>query len=110
MADILIADDHKFIREMVRITLSTQGWSIDESETARGTLDQVRSTRPKVLLLDVMFEGEGDGLTGFDVCRQIKADDATKNIPVILLTALASNEEPEPVRASRRGRQIVRPA
>ena len=93
MADILIADDHKFIREMVRITLSTQGWSIDESETARGTLDQVRSTRPKVLLLDVMFEGEGDGLTGFDVCRQIKADDATKNIPVILLTALDSNEE-----------------
>src|SRR5439155_3978329 len=70
MADILIADDHKFIREMVRITLSTQGWSIDESETARGTLDQVRSTRPKVLLLDVMFEGEGDGLTGFDVCRE----------------------------------------
>jgi DNA-binding response OmpR family regulator len=91
MADILIADDHKFIRDMVRITLSTQGWSIDESDTATGTLEQVRSAPPKVLLLDVMFEG--DGLTGFDVCREIKAAESTKRLPVIMLTALDSNEE-----------------
>jgi DNA-binding response OmpR family regulator len=91
MADILLADDHKFIRDMVRITLSTQGWSIDESDTATGTLEQVRSAPPKVLLLDVMFEG--DGLTGFDVCREIKAAESTKRLPVIMLTALDSNEE-----------------
>ena len=92
MADILIADDHKFIRDMVRITLSTQGWTIDESETAKGTLEHVRSSRPRVLLLDVMFEG-GDALTGFDVCREIKSEASTKDLPVIMLTALDSNEE-----------------
>jgi DNA-binding response OmpR family regulator len=91
MADILIADDHKFIRDMVRITLSTQGWSIDESDTAKGTIEQVRSTRPRVLLLDVTFEG-GD-LTGFDVCRELKTSTATRDLPVIMLTALDSNEE-----------------
>ena len=91
MADILIADDHKVIRDMVRITLSTQGWSIDESDTAKGTIEQVRSTRPRVLLLDVTFEG-GD-LTGFDVCRELKTSTATRDLPVIMLTALDSNEE-----------------
>jgi DNA-binding response OmpR family regulator len=91
MADILIADDQKFIRDMVRITLSTQGWSIDESDTAKGTIEQVRSTRPRVLLLDVTFEG-GD-LTGFDVCRELKTSTATRDLPVIMLTALDSNEE-----------------
>src|SRR5437899_10967732 len=91
MADILIADDHKLIRAMVRITLSTQGWSIDESDTAKGTIEQVRSTRPRVLLLDVTFEG-GD-LTGFDVCRELKTSTATRDLPVIMLTALDSNEE-----------------
>jgi DNA-binding response OmpR family regulator len=88
VADILIADDHRFIRDMVRITLSTQGWTIAEAASVDQALDIARRDPPKVVLLDVTFdEDRGDGPTGFDACRQLKAHSATQAIPVIMLTA-----------------------
>ena len=86
MADILIADDQRFIRDMVRITLSTQGWTIAEAATASQALDLARSDPPQAVLLDVNFD-DGDGPNGFDVCRELKRDPATKDIPVVMLTA-----------------------
>jgi DNA-binding response OmpR family regulator len=68
VADILIADDHRFIRDMVRITLSTQGWTIAEAATADQALDLAKRDHPNAVLLDVNFS-EGAGPTGFDVCR-----------------------------------------
>src|SRR5256885_11509203 len=86
VTDILIADDQRFIRDMVRITLSTQGWTIAEAATANEALDSARRDHPQAMLLDVNFS-EGPGPTGFDVCRELKADPATKEIPIIMLTA-----------------------
>lgn len=92
MPDILIADDHRFIRDMVRITLSTQGWTIAEAASAEQTLDLVQRDPPRAVLLDVMFSEIG-GRTGLDVCRDLKADPATKHIPVVMLTARDSTAD-----------------
>ena len=90
MAKLLVADDLVPIRQMVRITLSTQGWTIVEAKNGNEALELVRSEKPDLVLLDVDM---GPGPNGFDVCRQIEADDATKDIPVVMLTAHESDSD-----------------
>jgi DNA-binding response OmpR family regulator len=90
MAKLLVADDLVPIRQMVRITLSTQGWTIVEAKNGNEALDLVRTEKPDLVLLDVDM---GPGPNGFDVCRQIKADIATKDIPVVMLTAHESDSD-----------------
>jgi len=90
MAKLLIADDLVPIRQMVRITLSTQGWTILEAENGQKALDLARAEHPDLMLLDVDM---GAGPNGFDVCRELKASDDTKNIPIVMLTAHDSESD-----------------
>ena len=110
MADILIADDHRFIRDMVRITLSTQGWTIAEASSVDQALDLARRDPPQAMLLDVTFDEERvDGPTGFDVCRQLKADPNTRDIPVIMLTARDSAADRKEGMAAGASHYLVKP-
>jgi DNA-binding response OmpR family regulator len=90
MAKLLIADDLVPIRQMVRITLSTQGWTIIEAENGQKALEMARAEHPDLMLLDVDM---GPGPNGFDVCRELKSADATKNIPIVMLTAHDSESD-----------------
>ena len=90
MAKLLIADDLVPIRQMVRITLSTQGWTIIEAENGTKALELARSERPDLMLLDVDM---GSGPNGFDVCRELKSAEATKHIPIVMLTAHDSDSD-----------------
>ena len=90
MAKLLIADDLVPIRQMVRITLSTQGWTIIEAENGTKALEMARSEKPDLMLLDVDM---GSGPNGFDVCRELKCQDATKDIPIVMLTAHDSESD-----------------
>ena len=90
MAKLLIADDLVPIRQMVRITLSTQGWTILEAENGQKALEMARAERPDLMLLDVDM---GAGPNGFDVCRELKAEADTKDIPIVMLTAHDSESD-----------------
>ena len=90
MAKLLIADDLVPIRQMVRITLSTQGWTILEAENGQKALEMARAEHPDLMLLDVYM---GAGPNGFDVCRELKAGADTKNIPIVMLTAHDSESD-----------------
>ncbi len=90
MAKLLIADDLVPIRQMVRITLSTQGWTILEAENGTKALEMARSEKPDLMLLDVDM---GAGPNGFDVCRELKSNPATKDIPIVMLTAHDSESD-----------------
>jgi len=90
MAKLLIADDLVPIRQMVRITLSTQGWTIVEADNGTTALQLAKSEQPDLILLDVDM---GTGPNGFDVCRSLKADATTKDIPVVMLTAHDSESD-----------------
>jgi len=82
---VLVADDSNHMRELVRITLSSQGWRVVETGDPATVPDLVRTASPDLVLLDVVFEGYKRD--GFDVCRTLKGDTATRDVPVIMLSA-----------------------
>ena len=90
MATLLVADDLVPIRQMVRITLSTQGWTILEAKNGSEALEMAKANKPDLILLDVDM---GPGPNGFEVCKTIKSDPATKEIPVVMLTAHESDSD-----------------
>ena len=90
MATLLVADDLVPIRQMVRITLSTQGWTILEAKNGTEALEMARASKPDLILLDVDM---GPGPNGFDVCKTLKADAATNAIPIVMLTAHESESD-----------------
>ena len=73
------------MRELVRITLSSQAWRVVETGDPDAVAELVKAAKPDVVLLDVTFEGfKRDG---FDVCRTLKGDLATRDVPVVMLSA-----------------------
>ncbi|HTD63407.1 MAG TPA: response regulator [Verrucomicrobiae bacterium] len=108
MTDILIADDQRFIRDMVRITLSTQGWSIAEAATPDQAVDLAHRDPPRAVLLDVNFDDDR-GPTGFDVCKLLKEDPATKAIPVVMLTARDSPADRKAGLAAGASHYLIKP-
>lgn len=92
MQTILVVDDQSDIRRLLRIALM-RDFQIVEAEDASSALEIVRKTPPDLVLLDIMMPGHLDGL---DALRAIKADPATRHIPVAMITArgqLADTDE-----------------
>lgn len=94
---ILVVDDEKRVRGLLREVLSQAGFEIREAESGRGALDLARSSRPDLIILDIRL---GD-LSGSEVCRLLRSQDATRGIPVLMLTA--SEDEADKVAAFELG-------
>lgn len=81
--DILIAEDEPSILESLDFILRRAGWSIASVTDGDAVMNMLRRTPPKVLVLDVMLPKR----SGFDVLKQIRADDMLRDLPVLILTA-----------------------
>ncbi len=87
---VLVVDDDTTVGRIVRLNLAAaEGHDVQVVTSGRAALEQVRTTRPDCILLDVMMP-EMDGL---EVCRRLKADPDTASIPIIMLTAKAEVED-----------------
>jgi len=87
MADksrILIADDNLPNSELLEAYLSDLDCEIAMAADGQETLNQVKAFQPDLILLDVMMPK----LSGFEVCRKLKDDPATKRIMILMVTAL----------------------
>jgi putative two-component system response regulator len=82
-ARVLIVDDDPVVRETIRDSVEHLGYATREAGSAEEALDHLTRELPDLILLDVRMPG----ITGIDLCRQLKADQATHLIPVVLLTA-----------------------
>ncbi|MBN1360876.1 MAG: response regulator [Sedimentisphaerales bacterium] len=80
---ILVVDDEEDIRELVQLNLSREGYKTLPCETGEEALDQARSRRPDAIVLDLMLPG----MDGLEVCKRLKNDPKTQQIPLIMLTA-----------------------
>lgn len=81
---VLIVDDVRENRLLLASQLRLEGFEFIEAAGGREGIEKARSYNPDVILLDVMMPD----LDGFDVCRTLKADTATQQIPIIMITAL----------------------
>jgi len=81
---ILIADDNPTNVELLEVYLADVECEIAAAVDGRDTLDKVGRFHPDLILLDIMMPK----LSGFEVCKKVKADPATKDIMVLMVTAL----------------------
>jgi DNA-binding response OmpR family regulator len=81
--DILIAEDEPSILESLDFILRRAGWSIAAVTDGEAVLSTLRRAPPKLVVLDVMLPKR----SGFDVLKQIRADDMLRELPVLILTA-----------------------
>src|SRR5436309_11487917 len=83
-ARILIADDHPQGVELLDAYLADTGFEVETAYDGEETLRKVQDWRPDLVLLDIMMPK----LSGFEVCKRIKADPATRGVAVLMITAL----------------------
>ena len=87
--DILIAEDEPSILESLDFILRRAGWSIESVTDGEAVLERVRRNRPRVLVLDVMLPKR----SGFDVLKQLRSDEETRDLPVLILTAKGQQQD-----------------
>lgn len=81
---ILAVDDDPDALAMVRMTLKTEGYSVETASSGQAGIDAARANPPDLIILDIMMPD----LNGGQVARQLKADPKTSTIPIIMLTGL----------------------
>jgi CheY-like chemotaxis protein len=84
MSKILIVDDDEDIVEAMRLVLEKRGHTVSIAGDGNEGLVKARAEKPDVIVLDVMMPG----LDGFEVARELKGDSKTRNISILVLTAI----------------------
>lgn len=80
---ILIVDDEEDVLELVRYNLDRSGYKIETASSGEEALSKARKSLPDLIVLDLMLPG----IDGLEVCRKLKTDVKTEQIPVVMLTA-----------------------
>ncbi len=83
MSRILVVDDDLDILVVMEILLTMKGFSVEVTAKWENTFDKVTAFKPDLILLDVLISGN-DGRT---ICRQLKSQKDTKEIPIIMFSA-----------------------
>ena len=81
---ILIVDDDKNICRSLSFSFTEEGYSVLETYNGSDAIRKVKSFSPDLILLDIILPD----MTGMEVCKVIKEDEATRHIPIIMLTAM----------------------
>jgi DNA-binding response OmpR family regulator len=89
MAKILIAEDERDIRELITFTLKFAGHEVIATTNGEEAYQMAQQTLPDLIVLDVRMPR----MTGYEACEQIKANPATKGIPVVFLSAKGQESE-----------------
>ncbi len=83
---ILAIDDEKDILKLLQYNLEREGYQVLCARSGEEGLEAARSKKPDLVLLDIMMPG----LDGLEVCKLLRANKETKNIPILMLTAKSS--------------------
>ena len=86
---LLLAEDEPDVQLIARLALERAGFAVITATSGLEVIGRVAEERPDVILLDWMMPD----MDGFETCRQLKADPATADIPVVFLTARVQEAE-----------------
>src|SRR3984893_13766161 len=86
---ILVVDDNEVNVKLLVAMLASEHYVVSAAYDGSEALAKIAAEKPDIVLLDVMMPG----LDGYEVCRRIKADPATADIPVMMVTALSQVDD-----------------
>lgn len=88
--EVLVVDDDPDLVEAVRITLESEGFVVSAARDGSEAKKRLQEHAPDVILLDVMMATDTEG---FDLAYELQGEDATKSIPIIMLTAMSQSQD-----------------
>jgi PAS domain S-box-containing protein len=80
---VLVVDDEPVMRKMLRRMLENEGWDVSEAENGRVALERVVENPPRLIILDLIMPE----MDGFQVMVQLRENEVTRSIPVVVITA-----------------------
>lgn len=86
---ILIIDDNEIVLRIIKHILGAKDYKIDSVNTGEAGITNVKESPPDLVLLDVVLPS----MDGWEVCRQLKEDEETKSIPIIMMTGVKVDDE-----------------
>src|SRR5438045_6133368 len=86
---ILVVDDKLDTLLLVRELLTSRGYHVTTASDADEALQAIQAEKPDLILLDVIMPGR----SGYDLCRELKDDPATRLIPVVMITGLSDRAD-----------------
>ncbi len=103
--NILVVEDSPTDRQYLTDILSNKGYTVETTDSAEDALVKVKQLRPDLVLMDIVLPGQN----GFQATRMLAKDDATKGIPVIIVST--KGQETDRVWGLRQGARdyIVKP-
>ncbi|MHA6266562.1 response regulator transcription factor [Aliiroseovarius sp. CAU 1755] len=88
---VLVIEDEPNIVEAISFILSRDGWKVSTHANGETAVQAVYDASPDVLILDVMLPGR----SGYDILKDLRANDATRKLPVLMLTARGQRTDRE---------------
>ena len=86
---ILLVDDEPDLVQLVSLRLQAAGYEVQTAYDGQQAIEQVKKNRPDLMILDLMLPK----IDGYKVCRLLKFDERTQNLPILIFTARAQAED-----------------
>lgn len=83
MGKILVVDDDESILDAISLILEEDGYQVTTTAKGQEVFKKVKDERPELILLDVLLSG----MDGREICKTLKTDPKTKNIPIVMISA-----------------------
>jgi two-component system cell cycle response regulator DivK len=105
MSSVLYVEDNEYNRKIVRRLLSRTSYRLREAADGEAALGMVREERPDLILMDVQLPK----MSGLDVTRALRADPATADVPIIVVTSFALSGDDQRALAAGASAYIAKP-
>lgn len=102
---ILVVDDDVDLSGIIRLILSSAGYDTHVANSGQEALEWLTSNRPDLVLLDLMMPD----INGFTILRKMRANEPTKQLPIVVLTAKADQETRDETRSMGADEFLTKP-
>ncbi len=92
---ILVVEDKQDHADLVQAWLEPEGYQLLLAQTEDKALEILRTNAPDLVVLDLMLDDDAAAPTGYEICRSLREDPKTANIPVLMFTVLDQLEQIE---------------
>jgi two-component system cell cycle response regulator DivK len=82
---ILVVDDNPLNLKLTRLVLTGEGYEVHEAQDSREALEALERVHPRLILMDIQMPG----VDGLELARRLKSNPATRDVPILALTACA---------------------